>query len=133
MANYTQFISPTGSSSPGGTTQGQRVLDNGSDYLGVRVSQYETLYVQGVLDRENNVISYSGDSWVYNSHDNTFTYRAADLGRVTVSDDIYVYSSLPGYQRLSVADVFPRYCFMALFALILLLIGFNVIKKRWIL
>lgn len=128
MANYNQY---DGSAS--NTTMAQRLLDNGSDWLTVRVGQYDTLFVQGVLDKENNKITYSGKSWIYNSRDSSLTYKGEDSGSVALINDSYVYSSLEGYQSLAVNDVFPRYTFILLFVVLLVVIGFNVIKKRWIL
>lgn len=131
MANYTQYTG-TGTASPSGTTQGQRWLHNGADYIAVRVGQYDTLYVLGVLEKNNNKVTYSGESWLYNSRDASYTYNDVDSGQITLTDELYVYSDLPGFQRLSVTDVFPHMIFYALFALILVLVGFNLIRKRWL-
>lgn len=128
MANYIQY--------DGGNSQtnlAQRLLDNGSDWLSVRVGEFEYLFIQGSLDKESNKIVYDGRSWNYNSRTNTLSYNEDDSGQVTLVNDSYIYSSIEGYQGLSVRDVFPKYIFILLFALILVLVGFNVIKKRWIL
>lgn len=127
MADYVQYDGSVSVSVP------QRLLDNGSDYITLRVNQYDTLIVQGKLSKDNNIVEYNGESWVYNSRDGTLTYIDSDSGRLTLVNDSYVYSSLKGYQRLSVNDVYPRFIFITLLAVILIIVGFNVVKKRWIL
>lgn len=113
----------------------QRLLDNGSDWLTVRVSQYDYLFVQGKLELNGNVISYNGESWVYNTNNNpaTLTYRESDSGTVRISYPSYVYSSEPEYQSLSVVDLYPKYAFYGILALILVFVGFQCIKRRFVL
>lgn len=127
MANYTQY---NGNNSQ--TTMAQRLLNNGSDYLCVRVGQDQYLFVQGHVDPENNSITYNGVSWLYNSSTQALTYNDNDSGTVSLINKSTVYSNEPEFQSLSVADVFSKMVFLALFAFILVIVGFNVIKKRWI-
>lgn len=130
MANYTQY-----NGSNGQTALAQRLLDNGSDWLTVRVSQYDYLFVQGKLDQKGSVISYNGESWIYNTNSSpaTLTYRGSDSGTVNISYPSYVYSSEPSYQSLSVIDVYPKYAFYGILALILVFVGFQCIKRRFVL
>lgn len=130
MANYTQY-----NGSNGQTNIAQRLLNNGSDWLTVRVSQYDYLFVQGKLDQKGSVISYNGESWIYNTNTNpaTLTYMESDSGTVNISYPSYVYSSEPSYQSLSVIDVYPKYAFYGILALILVFVGFQCIKRRFVL
>lgn len=127
MASYTQYNGTNGQ-----TTMAQRLLNNGSDYLSVRVGQDQYLFVQGHIDPSNNSIAYNGVSWLYNSSTQALTYNDSDSGTVSIINSSTVYSNEPEYQSLSVADAFPKMVFLALFALILVIVGFNLIKKRWI-
>ena len=128
MANYSQY---DGSMSQ--STMAQRLLNNGSDYLAIRVGQNDYLFVQGHLDLTGSVLSYSGQSWLYSSNDRDLTYIENDSGSVTISYPDYVYSSEPEFQSLSVIDVYPKFAFYALMAFILLFVGFQCIKRRFVL
>ena len=118
------------------STMAQRLLDNGSDYLAVRVGQNEYLFVQGSVKFENGSAIYSGESWLYSGSysgaDPTLEYLSDDSGSVKISYPYYVYSSDRAFQSLAVQDVFPRYCFFGILAFIVLFVGFNLIRKRWI-
>ena len=131
MANYTQF-----DGSMNYTSMGQRLLDNGSDYLAVRIGQYKYLFVQGKVNQGRSV-SFSGDQWIYTS---SYSGSAASLdysedvtGSVSIGYPDYLYSSLRQYQSLDVQNVYPKYCFISLLVLIFVTVGFSIIKKRWIL
>lgn len=130
LSNYTQY---DGSNSQ--TAMAQRLLDNGSDWLTVRVGQYDYLFVQGKLDQQGSVISYNGESWIYRTSTNpgTLTYMESDSGTVRIKYPNYVYSSEPAYQSLSVIDVYPKYAFYGILALILVFVGFQCIKRRFVL
>lgn len=127
MANYTQLDELPSN------VYTQRLLNNGSDYIAVAISDTEDLYIQGRLSQSGSVVSYIGESWILDSSDSSLTYNSSDAGQITITDELYVYSSLKGYQKIGVRDVFPHFIFCALIALLLVIIGFNVIRKRWIL
>lgn len=132
MADYTQY-----DGSMNYTSIGQRLLDNGSDYLAVRIGQYKYLFVQGKVKQEGSSVSFSGDQWIYTS---SYSGSAASLdysesvsGSVSIVYPDYLYSSLRQYQSLDVQNVYPKYCFILLLVLIFITVGFSIIKKRWIL
>lgn len=132
MADYTQF-----DGSMNYTSMGQRLLDNGSDYLAVRVGQYTYLFVQGTVYQDGSSLNFSGDQWIYTS---SYSGSAASLdysedvtGSVSIGYPDYLYSSLRQYQSLDVQNVYPKYCFISLLVLIFVTVGFSIIKKRWIL
>lgn len=130
MANYNQY-----DGSNGQTTMAQRLLDNGSDWLCVRVGQYQYLFIQGKLDYTGNTITYEGQKWLYNtsSGTNDLTYTESDSGTVLISYPQYVYSSEPEFQSLSVIDVYPKYVFYGILALLLVFVGFQCVKRRFVL
>lgn len=130
MANYNQY-----NGSNGQTSVAQRLLNNGSDWLTVRTGQNEYLFIQGKLSDSGNTITYSGSSWLYNTSTNpaTVTYRESDSGTVRISYPAYVYSSEPKYQSLTVIDVYPRFAFFGVLAFLLVFVGFNCIKRRFVL
>lgn len=131
MANYTQYNGTNGQ-----TTMAQRLLNNGSDYICVRVGQYDYLFIQGRISHDGNRITYDGQTWLYNSQSNNIndlTYRESDTGTITLYYNSYVYSSLPEFQSLTVNDVFSRFLFFLVFAFILLYLGFKLIKRRFVL
>lgn len=131
MANYTQY---NGSNAQ--TSVAQRLLNNGSDWVSVRVGQYDYIFIQGHVERvSSSQLSYSGEKWLYNTASAypALTYTASDEGNISVINASYIYSSLPEYQSLSVIDVYPKLAFFGVIALLFVIIGFNVIKKRWIL
>ena len=132
MADYTQY-----DGSMGYTSMCQRLLDNGSDYLAVRIGQYKYLFVQGKVKQEGSSLNFSGDQWIYTS---SYSGSAASLdysedvtGSVLIAYPDYLYSSLRQYQSLDVQNVYPKYCFISLLVLIFVTVGFSIIKKRWIL
>lgn len=132
MANYTQF-----DGSMNYTSMGQRLLDNGSDYLAVRVGQYKYLFVQGKVTQEGSSLNFSGDQWIYTSSSSSsgssLDYSEDVSGSVSIVYPDYLYSSLRQYQSLDVQNVYPKYCFISLLVLIFVTVGFSIIKKRWIL
>lgn len=119
------------------TTMAQRLLDNGSDWIAVRIGQYKYLFVQGKIKQEGSSLSFSGDQWIYtNSYSgspSTLDYSEDVSGSVSIVYPDFLYSSMRQYQSLDVQNVYPKYCFFALLALILVTVGFSIIKKRWIL
>lgn len=132
MADYTQY-----DGSMNYTSMGQRLLDNGSDYLAVRIGQYKYLFVQGKVYQEGSSLNFSGDQWIYTI---SYSGSAASLdysedvtGSVSIGYPDYLYSSLRQYQSLDVQNVYPKYCFISLLVLIFVTVGFSIIKKRWIL
>lgn len=119
------------------SSMAQRLLDNGSDWIAVRIGQYKYLFVQGKLKQEGDSVSFSGDQWIYTS---SYSGSAASLdysedvsGSVSIAYPDYLYSSLRQYQSLDVQNVYPKYCFISLLVLIFVTVGFSIIKKRWIL
>lgn len=128
MANYNQYDGNMVQ-----TSMAQRLLDNGSDYAAVRVSQFDYLFVQGHVDLNNSNLSYSGQSWIYSSDDRDLTYNEEDSGNISISYPDYVYSNIPDFQSLSVIDVYPKLAFYAIVALIFLFVGFQCIKRRFVL
>ena len=128
MANYTQY-----DSSMNQTSMAQRLLNNGSDYIAVRVGQNDYLFVQGHVIRSSSSLSFSGESWLYSSDDRSLTYTENDSGSVSIQYPDYCYSSLPEYQSLTVTDVYPKLAFFGIMALILLYVGFQCIKRRFVL
>ena len=132
MADFTQY-----DGSMNQTTIAQRILDNGSDWLAVRIGQYKYLFVQGKIKQEGSSVSFSGDQWIYtNSYSGspaTLDYSEDVTGSVSIAYPDYLYSSMRQYQSLDVQNVYPKYCFISLLVLILITIGFSIIKKRWIL
>lgn len=131
MAAYTQY---DGNMSQ--TTMAQRLLDNGSDYIAIRVGQYKYLFVQGKVSHEGNRLTYDGESWLYTSNTtgtNDLVYKDEDTGTVNISRESYVYSSLSEFQSLTVNDVYPMYSFYGILALILVFVGFQLIKRRFVL
>lgn len=130
MASYNQY-----DGSNGQTNMAQRLLDNGSDWLCVRVGQYQYLFVQGKLDYTDSTITYEGQKWLYNTQysTNNLTYTEDDSGTVRISYPQYVYSSEPEFQSLSVIDVYPKYAFYGILALLLVFVGFQCVKRRFVL
>lgn len=131
MANYSQY-----NGSNGQTAVAQRLLDNGSDWITIRSAQNTYVFIQGkVYESGNNKLSYTGRSWIYNTSQNppTVIYNESDSGTITVSYPSYIYSSLPEYQSLSVQDVYPRYAFFGVLAFMLIFVGFQCIKRRFVL
>lgn len=131
MAAYTQY---DGNMSQ--TTMAQRLLNNGSEYIAVRVGQYRYLFVQGKVEHEGNRITYDGQSWLYNTNTtgtNDLVYNESDEGTINLSYNSYVYSSLDEFQSLTVNDVYPMYSFYGILALILVFTGFQFIKRRFVL
>lgn len=128
MANYTQYDGSMNQSS-----MAQRLLNNGSDYIAVRIGQYDYLFAQGHIEKTSSSLSFSGDSWIYSSDDRSLQYTENDSGFVTIRYPDYCYSSLPEYQSLSVNDVYPKLAFYGVIAFILLFIGFQCIKRRFVL
>lgn len=131
MAVYTQY-----DGSMGYTSIAQRLLDNGSDYLAVRIGQYKYLFVQGKVDQEGSSLNFSGDQWIYTSSysgsDASLDYSEDVTGSVSISYPDFIYSSMRQYQSLDVQNVYPKYCFISLLVLIFVTVGFSIIKKRWI-
>lgn len=113
----------------------QRLLNNGSDWLTVRTGQNEYLFIQGKLDQSGNTVSYSGESWIYNtsSSPGTLTHNERDSGTVRISYPSYVYSSEPAYQSLQVIDIYPKFAFYGVMAILLVFVGFHLIKRRFVL
>lgn len=132
MADYTQF-----DGSMGYTSMAQRLLDNGSDYLAIRIGQYKYLFVQGKVHQDGSSLNFSGDQWIYTSSYSgsvaSLDYSEDVSGSVSISYPDYLYSSLRQYQSLDVQNVYPKYCFISLLVLIFVTVGFSIIKKRWIL
>lgn len=128
MANYTQYDGSMNQSS-----MAQRLLNNGSDYIAVRIGQYDYLFAQGHIVKTSSSLSFSGESWIYSSDDRSLQYTENDSGTVTIRYPDYCYSSLPEYQSLSVNDVYPKLAFYGVIAFILLFIGFQCIKRRFVL
>lgn len=131
MANYTQY--QNGSMSQ--TSVAQRLLNNSSDWVAVRIGQYQYIFIQGHINRvSSSSLSYSGQKWLYDTSSTypTLTYTESDEGTITVVNSSYIYSSLPQYQSLDVIDYFPKLAFFAVVAFILVFVGFNIFKKRWI-
>lgn len=132
MADFNQY-----DGSMNQTNMAQRLLDNGSDWIAVRIGQYKYLFVQGKVKQEGSSVSFSGDQWIYtNSYSGspaTLDYSENVTGSVTIDYPDYLYSSLRQYQSLDVQNVYPKYCFISLLVLIFITIGFSIIKKRWIL
>lgn len=131
MADYSQY-----DGSMNYNSMAQRLLDNGSDYLAVRIGQYKYLFVQGKVKQEGSSLSFSGDQWIYTSSYSgsvaSLEYSEDVTGSVSIAYPDYLYSSLRQYQSLDVQNVYPKYCFFSLLVLILITIGFSIIKKRWI-
>ena len=75
MADYTQF-----DGSMNYTSMGQRLLDNGSDYLAVRIGQYKYLFVQGKVNQDGSSLNFSGDQWIYTSSSSGFSAGSMDTG-----------------------------------------------------
>ena len=103
MADYTQYDGSMGYSSIA-----QRLLDNGSDYLAVRIGQYKYLFVQGKVNQEGSSLNFSGDQWIYTS---SYSGSAASLdysedvsGSVSIAYPDYLYSSLRQYQSLGTEE-----------------------------
>lgn len=132
MADYIQY-----DGSMNYNSMGQRLLDNGSDYLAVRIGQYKYLFVQGKVKQEGSSLFFSGDQWIYHSSSSgsaaSLDYSEDVTGSVSISYPDYLYSSLRQYQSLDVQNVYPKYCFFSLLVLIFITVGFSIIKKRWIL
>lgn len=132
MADYTQY-----DGSMGYTSIAQRLLDNGSDYLAIRIGQYKYLFVQGIVKQEGSTVTFSGDQWIYTSSYSgsvgSLNYSEDVTGSVSIAYPDYLYSSLRQYQSLDVQNVYPKYCFISLLVLIFIIVGFSIIKKRWIL
>ena len=132
MADYTQF-----DGSMNYTSMGQRLLDNGSDYLAVRIGQSKYLFVQGKVNQDGSSLYFSGDQWIYTSSSSgsaaSLDYSEDVSGSVSIVYPDYLYSSLRQYQSLDVQNVYPKYCFISLLVLIFVTVGFSIIKKRWIL
>ena len=128
MANYTQYDGNMSQSS-----MAQRLLDNGSDYIAVRISEYEYLFVQGKLSKDGSSIEYSGKRWIYNSRSgNTdLSYASEDSGTIQVRYPAYVYSNIDDYQSLTVKDVIPTYIFYLVFAFVLLELGFKLFRRKF--
>lgn len=105
MANYTQYSGGSNSQ----TTLSQRLLNNGSDYLSVRVSDRQYLILQGDLYLEGSVITYSDcQCWIYTTSSGRtpdLSYSENESGTVTVTVPAYVYSSISNYQHLDVMEV----------------------------
>lgn len=128
MANYNQY-----DGSMNQTSMAQRLLNNGSDYIAVRIGQYDYLFAQGHIVKSSSLLSYSGESWIYSSDDRSLTYTENDSGSVYIRYPDYCYSSLPEYQSLSVADVYPKLAFFGIMTLVLVYVGFQCIKRRFVL
>lgn len=128
MANYNQYDGNMGQ-----TSMAQRLLNNGSDYIAVRIGQYDYLFVQGHIIKSSSSLSYSGESWIYNSDARNLTYTENDSGSVNIRYPDYCYSSLPEYQSLTVTDVYPKLCFFGIMTLVLVYVGFQFIKRRFVL
>lgn len=128
MVNYNQY-----NGSMGQTSMAQRLLNNGSDYIAVRIGQYDYLFAQGHIVKSSSSLSYSGESWIYNSDARSLTYTENDSGSVNIRYPDYCYSSLPEYQNLSVTDVYPKFAFFGIMVLILVYVGFQCIKRRFVL
>lgn len=128
MGNYNQY-----DGSMGQTSMAQRLLNNGSDYIAVRIGQYDYLFAQGHIVKSSSSLSYSGESWLYSSDDRSLTYKENDSGSVYIRYPDYCYSSLPEYQNLSVADVYPKFAFFGIMTLVLVYVGFQCIKRRFVL
>lgn len=128
MAIYNQY-----DGSMGQTSIAQRLLNNGSDYIAVRIGQYDYLFVQGHIVKSSSSLSFSGESWHYSSDDRSLTYTENDSGTVNIQYPDYCYSSLPEYQNLSVADVYPKLAFFGIMVLIIVYVGFQCIKRRFVL
>ena len=118
------------------TSMAQRHLDNGSDWIAVRIGQYKYLFVQGKIKLVGDSAQFSGDQWIYTSSYGgtaaTLDYTEDTSGSVSIAYPDYLYSSMRQYQSLDVQNVYPKYCFFALLALILVTVGFSIIKKRWL-
>lgn len=131
MADYTQF-----DGSMNYTSMGQRLLDNGSDYLAVRIGQNKYLFVQGKVNQEGSLLNFSGDQWIYTSSYSgsvaSLDYSEDVTGSVSIGYPDYLYSSLRQFQSLDVQNVYPKYCFISLLVLIFVTVGFSIIKKRWL-
>lgn len=128
MATYNQY-----DGSMGQTSMAQRLLNNGSDYVAVRIGQYDYLFIQGHIVKSSSSLSYSGESWHYSSDDRSLTYTENDSGIVNIQYPDYCYSSLPEYQNLSVTDVYPKLAFFGIMVLIIVYVGFQCIKRRFVL
>lgn len=134
MANYTQSNNSVGS------TYRDYFLSHvpaGSDYIIFATDDYYTLVYgdyDGASFTDSTIMTISRS---YNSG-GSVNVSEEDSTNVSINYDYYCYSNIgrgtllvSASDQLRSYDVF-NYTFICIFAFMLLYLGFNVIKKRWI-
>lgn len=120
------------------TTLAERLLNNTSDYICVRVGEREYLFLSGEMSQNGRTVTYEDckkweyETYSYSGTSPTLKYTESDSGTVTLLENTsYVYSSLSGYPHLNVKEVvtLESYTNLALLGFLVVSAVFAVFRR----